>query len=149
MLGDAFVDSSLLDGEFDEFFLQPLHRDATYRTAAIKLLRSFDYQLVHDLSAVHRRISAPVVLVWGELDKFFPVDRAKEMLPEFTTATFETIPGAGLFAHEERPAEVARGAPAHPDHLALITSSPAGGTTPFAGGFCWATPSELQRKRER
>ncbi len=108
VLGDAFADSSLLDGEFDEFFLQPLHRDAAYRTAAIKLLRSFDYQLVHDLSAVHRRISAPVVLVWGEQDKFFPVDRAKEMLPEFTTATFETIPGAGLFAHEERPAEVAQ-----------------------------------------
>ena len=25
VLGDAFVDRSLLDGEFDEFFLQPLH----------------------------------------------------------------------------------------------------------------------------
>ena len=26
VLGGAFADSSLLDGEFDEFFLQPLHR---------------------------------------------------------------------------------------------------------------------------
>jgi pimeloyl-ACP methyl ester carboxylesterase len=108
VLGDAFADSSLLDGEFDEFFLQPLHRDAAYRTAAMKLLRSFDYQLVRDLRALHRRISAPVVLVWGDQDKFFPVERAKEMVPEFATATFETIPGAGLFSHEERPAEVAR-----------------------------------------
>jgi pimeloyl-ACP methyl ester carboxylesterase len=45
--------------------------------------------------------------VWGDQDKFFPVERAKEMIPEFATATFETIFGAGLFAHEERPAEVA------------------------------------------
>jgi pimeloyl-ACP methyl ester carboxylesterase len=30
------------------------------------------------------------------------------MLPEFADARLEVIPGAGLFAHEERPADVAR-----------------------------------------
>ena len=41
-LGDAFADASLLDGEFDEFFLKPIHDDADRRDAAIRLLRSFD-----------------------------------------------------------------------------------------------------------
>ena len=40
-LGDAFADASLLDGEFDEFFLKPIHDDADRRDAAIRLLRSF------------------------------------------------------------------------------------------------------------
>jgi pimeloyl-ACP methyl ester carboxylesterase len=108
VLGDAFADRSLLDGEFDEFFLQPLHRSRVRRDAAMRLLRSFDYELVRELGALHRRIDVPVVLVWGENDKFFPVDRARAMVDDFPDARLEIIPGAGLFAHEERPAEVVR-----------------------------------------
>ncbi|MGD9995558.1 MAG: alpha/beta fold hydrolase [Ilumatobacteraceae bacterium] len=108
ILGDAFADSSLLEGEFDEFFLQPLHRSARHRGAAVRILRTFDYGLVRDLAALHRRIDVPVVLVWGEEDKFFPLAMAREMVAEFADARIEPIPGAGLFAHEERPADVAR-----------------------------------------
>jgi pimeloyl-ACP methyl ester carboxylesterase len=108
VLGDAFADPRLLDGEFDEFFLQPLHRSAEHRDAAIRLLRSFDYQHVRDLRALHARIDVPVQLVWGEHDRFFPVDWAREMLADFSNAQLAVIAGAGLFSHEERPAEVAQ-----------------------------------------
>jgi pimeloyl-ACP methyl ester carboxylesterase len=108
VLGDAFLDRSLLDGEFDEFFLQPLHTSRVHRVAAIKLLRSFDYQLVRDLGALHRKIDVPVQLVWGEHDRFFPVDWAREMVADFRNAELAVIEGAGLFSHEERPAEVAQ-----------------------------------------
>ena len=108
VLGDAFADPSLLDGEFDEFFLQPLHRSREHRDAAIRLLRSFDYQHVRDLGELHKRIDVPVQLVWGEQDRFFPVKWAKEMVGTFPDARLEIIAGAGLFAHEERPAEVAQ-----------------------------------------
>jgi pimeloyl-ACP methyl ester carboxylesterase len=108
VLGDAFADSTLLDGEFDEFFLQPLHRSREHRNAAIQLLRSFDYQLVRDLGDLHRRIDVPVKLVWGEQDRFFPVNWAKEMVATFPNAQLEVIAGAGLFSHEERPVEVAQ-----------------------------------------
>jgi pimeloyl-ACP methyl ester carboxylesterase len=107
VLGDAFADSSLLDGEFDQFFLQPLHRSRVHRDASMRLLRSFDYQLVEDLAALHRRLDVPVVLVWGEHDKFFPLDKARAMIADFADARLEVIPGAGLFSHEERPADVA------------------------------------------
>jgi len=108
VLGDAFVDRSLLDGEFDEFFLQPLHMSKTYRNATMRLLKSFDFQLVRDLGALHRRIDVPVQLVWGEHDKFFPVQWAREMVGDFRDARLTVITDAGLFAHEERPAEVAQ-----------------------------------------
>jgi pimeloyl-ACP methyl ester carboxylesterase len=107
VLGDAFVDRSLLDGEFDEFFLAPLHSSRTYRDATMRLLKSFDYQMVRDLGDLHRRIDVPVQLVWGEHDRFFPVKWARDMVGDFRDARLEVIAGAGLFAHEERPAEVA------------------------------------------
>ena len=80
VLGDAFADRSLLDGEFDELFLQPIHRDPARRDAAIRVLRSFDHRHVDELASIHQRIKVPVRLVWGEHDKFFPVERARAMV---------------------------------------------------------------------
>jgi pimeloyl-ACP methyl ester carboxylesterase len=108
VLGDAFADAALLDGEFDEFFLPPLHQIPERRDAAIRLLRSFDKQYVADLAEVHRRIAVPVQLVWGDQDPFFPIEFVHEMLGTFPDGRLDIIEGAGLFAHEERPAEVAR-----------------------------------------
>jgi pimeloyl-ACP methyl ester carboxylesterase len=107
VLGDAFDDRSLLDGEFDEFFLEPLHTSREHRDATIRLLRTFSFDLVRELDALHQRIHAPVCLVWGEDDKFFPVTWAQQMVSTFPNATLSVVEGAGLFSHEERPEEVA------------------------------------------
>lgn len=107
VLGGAFADPDLLDGEFDELFLRPLHEVPERLRAAVSILRSFDTALVDDLDTVHRRIDVPVQLVWGERDAFFPVARARTMVATFPNARLHVVPGAGLFAHEERPAEVA------------------------------------------
>lgn len=108
VFGDAFADRSLLEGEFAEFFLQPLHEIPARRDAAAKLFRSFDMQHVTDLARIHGLIGVPVQLVWGDRDPFLPVGKAKEMVNDFPNAQLEVIEGAGLFSHEERPADVAR-----------------------------------------
>jgi haloalkane dehalogenase len=107
MFGGAFVDRALLDGEFDEFFLAPLHDIPARRDAAATLLRSFDLRHVADLPRLHAKIDVPVQLVWGEHDAFFPVDKARQMVSEFPDARLEVIEEAALFCHEERPAQVA------------------------------------------
>lgn len=107
VFGDAFVDRSLLEGEFDEFFFQPLHEISARRNAAARLLRSFEMRHVTELSEIHRRIDVPVQLVWGDQDPFFPVARARDMAHEFPNAQLEVIEGVGLFSHEEAPAAVA------------------------------------------
>jgi len=107
LFGDVFADPSLLDGEFDEFFLRPLHTSPVHRAAAVEVLRSFDLRHVDQLAALHRRIDVPVQLVWGEGDTFFPVARAREMVGTFPDARLAVVAGARLFSHEERPAEVA------------------------------------------
>lgn len=104
VFGAAFADASLLDGEFDELFLAPLHTMPARRDAAVRLLRSFDVQHVRDLAAMHGRIGVPVQLVWGEKDRFFPLAWAREMVGTFADAQLTVVEGAGLFAHEERPA---------------------------------------------
>ncbi|MBM3658773.1 MAG: alpha/beta hydrolase [Actinobacteria bacterium] len=106
-LGDAFVDRSLLDGEFDELFLAPIHDIPARRAAAAALLRSFDPRYVAALGDLHRRIEVPVHLVWGECDPFFPLAWTREMVHTFPDARLTVIEDATLFVHEERPAEVA------------------------------------------
>ncbi|GAA4735802.1 alpha/beta fold hydrolase [Actinomycetospora chibensis] len=107
VLGGAFADPSLLEGEFDEFFLRPLHQDAARRDAAVRLLRSFDPQHVRDLADVHGRLDVPVQLIWGAQDAFFPLRWAEQMVATFPRARLDVVPEAGLFVHEERPHEVA------------------------------------------
>jgi haloalkane dehalogenase len=107
VFGGAFADKSHLDGEFAEFFLDPLNKHPDYRRAAVKILRSFDTKYISELGAVHQRINVPVQLVWGDKDPFFPIGRAREMVSTFPDAQLVVIKGAGLFSHEERPAEVA------------------------------------------
>jgi pimeloyl-ACP methyl ester carboxylesterase len=108
VLGDAFADRSLLSGAFDEFFLKPMHDEKLRQYAAVTLLRSFKYHYVHELSELHQRITVPVQLVWGEKDAFFPVSWARKMVDSFPDAQLAVIAEAGLFSHEERPAEVSR-----------------------------------------
>ena len=110
VLGDAFDDRNLLDGEFDEFFLQPLH---TYRVVYATgqsdcCAASASISWEGWTRFPHQRIDAPVSLVWGEHDKVLPrFAWAKEMVGTFPDAKLTVIQGAGLFSHEERPAEVA------------------------------------------
>ena len=108
ILGDLFADRSLLDGEFDEFFLQPLTTNNELLAAASKVLKSFDMKKhVNHLASIHPQIDAPVQLVWGDQDPFFPVAQAREMVSTFANAELSEIKGSGLFCHEEDPAAVA------------------------------------------
>ena len=107
LLGDAFADRALLGGDFEELLLRPLHDDPDRRWAAGRLARTFDTRLVDRLAEVHAAIDAPVQLVWGERDPFFPLARARAMTAGFPDARLHVVPGGKLFVHEEHPAQVA------------------------------------------
>jgi pimeloyl-ACP methyl ester carboxylesterase len=104
--GGAFTDATYTDGEFGHLFVRPLL--ASPRTAAghLAFLRSADFSFFDALPAVHARITAPVLCVWGSDDPFFPIAKARRMLREFarTDAELVEIPGARAFPHEDHPA---------------------------------------------
>lgn len=108
VLGGAFADKNLLDGEFDELFLAPLRTDRARRDAALRVLDSFSQDHVRALAGLHERIKVPVQLVWGAGDPFFPVAWAREMVDTFADGRIEVIEGARLFSHEEQPEAVSK-----------------------------------------
>ncbi len=107
VFGGAFYDRSILDGEFDEFFLRPLGRSRDHQRVQASLLRNFDTSYIKRLGEVHRAIDVPVQMVWGRNDPFFPVRHAEAMAGTFRDAKLTLVDKASTFSHEDRPAEVA------------------------------------------
>ncbi len=108
VLGSCFQDSSLLDGEFEEFFLRPLAQDQHRQMGAGMFARNFDMALFGELAGLHAKIEVPVHLVWGDDDPFFPLDRTKTMMAGFGgPVDLTVIEGGRLFHHEEFPDQVA------------------------------------------
>ncbi|HLL54827.1 MAG TPA: alpha/beta hydrolase [Myxococcaceae bacterium] len=107
--GGCFEDPRLLEGEFHEQFIQPLIDSGQRMQGQIRYLRGIDWALVDSLAERHAQIRCPVLLLWGEQDPVFPVERARQLVPQLPTCKgFELIPHARLFAHEEQPEPVAR-----------------------------------------
>lgn len=108
VIGDAFEDRRLLDGEFAEFFLDPLRRDPERRWALGRFARDVDLGTFAALERLHRRITVPVQLVYAAHATFFPLRWTREMVTGFGgPADLRLVDGGRLFVHEERPAEVA------------------------------------------
>src|SRR6185503_9032667 len=75
--GGCFTDRARLDADFRARTIQPL-LDQPERMAGIKsYLLGIDWGIVDDLAEGHGRIRVPVLLVWGEDDPTFPIERAR------------------------------------------------------------------------
>jgi len=104
-LGALFTAPGYAEGDFADLFLAPLRNRAVLE-GQLKLLRSVDFDLVDALAEVHCRLRAPTLCIWGPDDPYFPVERARRMLPQFAgSAELVEIPRARLFAHEDHAEE--------------------------------------------
>lgn len=104
--GGCFRDPAYVDGDFGELFVRPLTEGGSKAQSQLALLRDLDFSVLDELASVHARIQAPVRCIWGTDDPFFPLHKARRMLPQFAGgAELLEIAGAKLFAHEDHPAE--------------------------------------------
>src|SRR5262249_9619653 len=94
--GGCFGDLTLLDGEFDRLFIEPLRTSHRAQAGVGHYLRGATWQPVDDLEQFHTRIEIPVRLVWGIDDPTFPVTEARRMLQQFPRADLVEIPHAKL-----------------------------------------------------
>jgi haloalkane dehalogenase len=117
--GGCFSDPAYVDGDFYQQFVQPLVQSRRAAQGHVEFLRTFDFRMIQDLGAVHARIQAPVLCIWGPEDPFFPIAKTRRILHQFAGgAELVEIPGAKLFAHEDHPdAFVAHAAPFLARHL--------------------------------
>jgi haloalkane dehalogenase len=107
--GGAFYDLRTMEGDFRELFIEPLLRSRRVAHQQAELLRHVDFGIIDALADTHARIRAPVLLIWGAGDPYFPAAKAGQMAHQFAGgAEFVAVPDAKLYVHEERPAEFAR-----------------------------------------
>jgi haloalkane dehalogenase len=101
----CFTDPAFVDGEFAQWFVAPMLASRTVTRGQLRLARGIDFRVIDGLVPVHRRIVAPVCMIWGERDPFFPLALARALPEQFGgAAELRVIPGAKLFAHEDHPA---------------------------------------------
>jgi pimeloyl-ACP methyl ester carboxylesterase len=105
--GAAFADVGRFDfREFHAACVAPAVRSADAARGTHRFMLDFDFGDVDRLRGGYDRLTMPKCLIWGERDRFFPLaqgQRLFDMLPG--PKRFETVAGAGLFVHEERPEE--------------------------------------------
>lgn len=108
-----------LDGEFHELFVAPLLRSRIVAAGQVRPFAGLSLRDIDALTQVHPRIQAPVRLIWGAKDRFFPLRHAREMVRQFGGPTdLREIADGKLFAHEDRPEEfVAHARPFLREHL--------------------------------
>jgi len=111
LFGGCFTDPAYIEGEFADLFIRPLFTSRHASEGQLGLVRTFDFGLLHELAGVHARLRAPVLCVWGSRDPWFPIAKARAMLPQFPGgAELVEVPGARVFVHEDRAAEFAEAA---------------------------------------
>jgi pimeloyl-ACP methyl ester carboxylesterase len=104
----CFVDLDLIDGDFREHLIEPLAASAHRMEGQILYARGIKWEQLDELAAGHRKLAGPVLLLWGERDPFFPIEEARQMIPQFTSCRgLITLPGCKLLPHEEKPELVA------------------------------------------
>lgn len=102
--GGCFVDMKLVEGDFHKHFIEPLATSEHRMQGQILYARGIDWKQLDALAEGHGRIQAPVLLLWGEHDPFFPIAEARRMVPQFANCRgLITIPKCKLLPHEEKP----------------------------------------------
>jgi len=87
----------------EEFFL--VCENADNWKAMIDLVRDENGSREYELD----NLRAPTLVLWGEADLAYPLDvYGQRFVDRIPSARLVTIPGAGHYPHEERPAEVVR-----------------------------------------
>ncbi len=106
--GGCVCDLDLIDDEFIAAFITPLRESKERMDGQIRYARGIDWNQLDGLAEGHREIVGPVLLIWGDRDPFFPIARAREMIPQFRDCRgLIEIPDAKLLPHEEYPELVA------------------------------------------
>ena len=103
----ASVTAGGLDRDRAESFSGPARRDRRVAGDLVAAMAGFRPQLLMDAAREIPRFNRPVLLVWGEECRFFPIAHAQRLASDFPRATLVTVPGARTWVPVDNPAAVA------------------------------------------
>jgi pimeloyl-ACP methyl ester carboxylesterase len=85
-------------------YVDPIVGSARRTEGMLRYLGGLAWDEVDALRTRHAELKMPVLFLWGEDDRTFPVDRAEPMTKQLGgPVRFVRIPRASLMPHEERP----------------------------------------------
>jgi pimeloyl-ACP methyl ester carboxylesterase len=100
------LSSGPLDGALTSDWVQPLAGKAIRHDLA-RFARGVRPGLLLDVASRFGQFTGPVRILWGDADRYFPVELGRRLSESFPHATFTTVPGGRTFLPLDRPAEVA------------------------------------------
>jgi pimeloyl-ACP methyl ester carboxylesterase len=99
--------SNPLDPALTRRWITPALVDRGVRRDTAKFLRGIDTAELLEVSERLRRFTKPVVLLWGDGDRFFPIDLAHRLRGAFFDVRLVEIPGGRLFFPLDEPQRMA------------------------------------------
>nr|MBA2523931.1 alpha/beta hydrolase [Solirubrobacterales bacterium] len=98
---------SPMDAELLEAFAGPQLADPAIGRDGVKFFGSVDKRYTLAAAEKLRDLSIPVLLAWGDADRFFTVDDARRLADLIPDSTLVPIAGGRTFVPIDRPAELA------------------------------------------
>jgi pimeloyl-ACP methyl ester carboxylesterase len=99
--------SKPLDPALTRRWITPALADRGVRRDTAKFLRGVDPRELLEVSTRLRRFTKPVVLLWGNADRFFPIDLGHRLCETFPAGRLVEIPGGRTFFPLDEPQRVA------------------------------------------
>ncbi len=93
--------------EITEQWVTPALTDANVRRDIAKVARGIDPAVTLDAAAKLASFDRPTLIVWGEADKFFPLDHGRRLAAIIPGARLETIADTYAFISEDQPDRLA------------------------------------------
>ncbi|MBA2755492.1 MAG: alpha/beta hydrolase [Chloroflexia bacterium] len=97
------VDDATLDAYFG-----PFARDAGVRHDTVRFLAAISNRHTMEAAKSFPSFDRPVLIVWGEDDRFFSAGLARRLQRDFPDARLESVPGSRAFVPEDQPETLAR-----------------------------------------
>ena len=104
-LKSIYYDSEKISDDLIEAYWLPLEMEGG-KEASLNILRSFDNEILYDLRQSYSSIKMPILLLWGEQDRWIPPSHLAYFAEDFPHAKQVTIPLCGHAPQEEKPDEV-------------------------------------------
>ncbi len=105
--GLSTVSASEVDRERADSLVRAALRDRRVADDLIAAMAGFRPQLLLDAAREIPRFDQPVLLIWGEDCRFFPMSQARRLASDFPRATLVPVPGAKTWVPVDNPAAVA------------------------------------------
>ena len=99
--------SKPLDPALTRRWITPALADRGVRRDTAKFLRGVDPAELLEVSIRLPRFTKPVLLLWGDADRFFPIDLAHRLQKAFPDAGLIEIPGGRTFFPLDEPRRIA------------------------------------------